>query len=59
MKLTIHPVQYLVSTLFVLYSSRYRLMDPKYGPKPCFGINFTMDKAGPVKVGDPIYATLI
>ncbi|XP_005104806.1 mitochondrial amidoxime-reducing component 1 [Aplysia californica] len=35
----------------------YRLRDP-YGPKPCFGVNFTMDKCGHVKVGDPIYATV-
>ncbi|CAL1529446.1 unnamed protein product [Lymnaea stagnalis] len=33
----------------------YRLKEP-YGQKPCFGINFTLDKPGKIKVGDPIYA---
>lgn len=36
----------------------YRLMDPMYGPKPCFGINYTIEKPGQIKVGDPILATL-
>lgn len=34
---------------------KYRLKEP-YGPKPCFGINFTPEKSGKIRVGDPIYA---
>jgi uncharacterized protein YcbX len=37
---------------------KYRLIDP-YGDKPCFGINHTLDKPGKIKVGDPIYATIL
>ncbi|XP_005109547.1 mitochondrial amidoxime-reducing component 1 [Aplysia californica] len=36
---------------------KFRLKHP-YGEKPCFGVNYTLDKCGQVKVGDPIYATL-
>lgn len=37
---------------------KYRLRDP-YGDKPCFGVNFTSDKPGKIKVGDPVYATFL
>ncbi|ESO82966.1 hypothetical protein LOTGIDRAFT_134202 [Lottia gigantea] len=34
---------------------KFRLKEP-YGPKPAFGINFTLDAPGAIQVGDPIYA---
>uniref|UniRef100_A0A0B6ZH82 MOSC domain-containing protein n=1 Tax=Arion vulgaris TaxID=1028688 RepID=A0A0B6ZH82_9EUPU len=37
---------------------KYRLREP-YGDKPCFGINHTLDKPGKIKVGDPVYATIL
>ncbi|KAK7493476.1 hypothetical protein BaRGS_00015376 [Batillaria attramentaria] len=34
---------------------KFRLKEP-YGPKPAFGVNFTLDNPGLIRVGDPIYA---
>ncbi|KAK6181651.1 hypothetical protein SNE40_009466 [Patella caerulea] len=36
---------------------KFRLKDP-YGPKPAFGINFTLDSPGQINVGDPIFALM-
>ncbi|XP_076442093.1 mitochondrial amidoxime-reducing component 1-like [Babylonia areolata] len=33
----------------------FRLKEP-YGPKPAFGVNYTLDKPGKIRVGDLIYA---
>lgn len=35
----------------------FRLKEP-YGLKPAFGVNFTLDRRGIIRVGDPVYAKI-